>query len=436
MYDSSTPPKRRRPFCDSFLKVCCRLYLHDAMKAAFAFSILLFLIATTFGLSSEEEDAKTAHIVFRYVESIAVAFFWFEYTVRFLGYRYLEREEEKRDATAKMNEEQKANSEARKRSKRTWVWIDFVLTFIVSFPASSIYPISTSFRRALSKVYRDGKFLYVIQALAVFKLYTVSPALRAAGRHLTSNPSKYLKETLRTLAAGLFILLSGCFVYEILLIYYLDDYINSSEIVDYRHLWTSLKMAFSTMVRVLTCDDWYSLYADISRVKEGAWEGVTCLLLVGWVWMGGLVFAYLGHAAMVQYLMGVQPASQVMRRQTRELDVLKQRRAALEADTESYCKAFKDLLVSMEEKEPDVSSIGEIRLEDRDRAGPEEIQQKLEDTVKKIEGMVDRQEQLYDMMDMCIHHLVHHKMSVPPDSHTEVDRNDNPANNGGEGTNQ
>ena len=373
------------------------------MKSAFALSILLFLIAATFGLSSEEENAKTAHIVFRYIESMAVAFFWFEITVRALGYWHLRREE-KIEETRKEDvshgkgpaevdvEKKKANKRERKRSKRLWVWIDLVLTIIVSFPASSIYPISTLCRAGLSTVYKWGSFMYVLQALAVFKLYTVHPGLRAAGRHLTTNPSKYFKETAITLAAGVLILLSGCFVYELLLIYYLDDYINSSVTVENRHLWSSLKMAFSTMVRMLTRDDWYSLYEDIGKVRTGGWQWITCLLVVGWVWIGGLVFAYLGHAAMVQYLMGVQPASQVIRSQTREVDVLKSRLATVKEDTESYYRAFKDLLEDNEEK-ADISW-------NEDRA--------------KITEMVDRQEQLYDMMDTCIHRLIHHKMSVPP----------------------
>ena len=366
-------------FKRNFLRLCFDVSRRLLIRIVLFFAIIIYSIMNGIELTLPEQSHKKIHLAVRFLESLLIGFFWFEWCVRLGAFLYtpdqdLDDENEKIDSH---------------RAKGWWIWIDLIVTIMISFPASSLFEIARVGHLRLSWAYDVMKFLYVFQAFVVAKVFTVSPELRSAGRHL------YTKGYFRELVnMGLWVvfLLFAIFLAEIVMIYYLDDYINAPIDLEHRHLWTSLRMSFATMIRILTRDDWYSLYTDINRVMP--LERLTFLLLLVWVWIGGFVVVYLGYAAMVQYLTGVKkydPLSGVKKHIDTPEEVarmLDARKNAIKVATENYKTALGRLL------ETD-------KKEDR---GPKDQE--------RYKQFMDTQSQLQDMMALCVHQAIRHRTSV------------------------
>lgn len=366
-------------FKRNFLRLCFDVSRRLLIRIVLFFAIIIYSVMNGIELTLPEQSHKKIHLAVRFIESLLIGFFWFEWCVRLGAFLYtpdqdLDDENEKIDSH---------------RAKGWWIWVDLIVTIMISFPASSLFEIARVGHLRLSWAYDVMKFLYVFQAFVVAKVFTVSPELRSAGRHLYTKG--YFRE-LVNLGLWVVFLLFAIFLAEIVMIYYLDDYINAPIDLEHRHLWTSLRMSFATMIRILTRDDWYSLYTDINRVMP--LERLTFLLLLVWVWIGGFVVVYLGYAAMVQYLTGVKkydPLSGVKKHIDTPEEVarmLDARKNAIKVATENYKTALGRLL------ETD-------KKEDR---GPKDR--------KKYEQFMDTQSQLQDMMALCVHQAIRHRTSV------------------------
>lgn len=368
-----------RIFKKNLLRLCFDLSRHSLVRLALFAAITVYSVMNGIELTLPEQTHKKTHLVVRFLESLLIGFFWWEWCVRLGAFLYTP-DQDLDDENEKIDNH---------RAKGWWIWVDLVVTIMISFPASSLFEIARVGHLRLSWAYSAMKFLYVFQAFVVAKVFTISPELRAAGRHL------YTKGYVRELVnMGLWVvfLLLAIFLAEIVMIYYLDDYINAPIELEYRHLWTSLRMSFATLIRILTRDDWYSLYSDINRVMP--LERLTFLLLLIWVWIGGFVVAYLGYAAMVQYLTGVKkydPLSGVKKHIDTPEEVarmLERRKNAIRAATENYKKALEPLL----------------QTDKKEDKGPRDPQ--------KYGKFMDTQSQLQDMMALCVHQTIRHRTSV------------------------
>lgn len=227
--------------------------------------VVVYTLIISFEMTVDEETHQDDFVAFRLTESLILAVLWFILTMRIIkNFR-------------------NHSSKSHKKRKKPWIFLDIIVTVLISFPSSSIPFIASGLKIDYLWLKNRLKFLYVFQSLAILKLFFFIKPMRKLIVKIFVEP--FYKLYLLAL------ILLTITVYTIFTIYFFKAYIESDNPnLKYQYRFKSFSSAWTTVLQIMTFDEWSEIYNDIILVEN---KYKVYIFILSWIWIGGFIFAHL-----------------------------------------------------------------------------------------------------------------------------------------------
>lgn len=294
------------PFFYTAYKITKMRWFHNLITVLLIFNVFINMYLTT----EDEESHRTVFFLLRNTEFISSALYCVEMLLHLLAH-----------------------------GKYFWtdVWFvtDFVLLALSIVCPGFVILLCTSLNYDIMQVKENIKFLFILQALRVFRIIPRIHQLRSIVASLAS--------AARSMVFVSILIFIVIYIFAIIGMYLFFPFTNADDNdFEYQYKFSSFGDALTTVFQLLTFDSWLQIYLEISSFTP---KFITLIYFIVWLWLGAFIFANIIVGVMVDKFKNAEEKERQLQADKKESQRLIQQNQKLNRKTkeESSKKVNKQL---------------------------------------------------------------------------------------------